>query len=156
MCRLQLKCDGTRWCTGGEVKGKVANAVGSQYSSHYLGTRCIQHYYRWCAHLGCQQSDWTDSPADLNGFVHFAERLKSGFCTSAITFQLASKTNFIFLFPRVVDNRFATLNLQSAQYCSVDVYVIMWPWTVLHILIPGDDSLWFGACWDIQFHVINI
>ena len=52
--RLQLKCDGTRWRTGGEVKGKLANAVGSQYTSHYLGTWCIQHYYRWCAHLGCQ------------------------------------------------------------------------------------------------------
>ena len=25
-------------------------------TSHYLGTWCIQHYYRWCAHLGCQQS----------------------------------------------------------------------------------------------------
>jgi len=36
-CRLQLKCDGTRR-TGGEVKGKLANGVGSQYSSHYLGT----------------------------------------------------------------------------------------------------------------------
>ena len=23
---------------GGEVKGKLANEVGSQYSSHYLGT----------------------------------------------------------------------------------------------------------------------
>ena len=39
-----------------EVKGKQANALGSQYSSHYLGTWCIQHYYRSCAHLGCQQS----------------------------------------------------------------------------------------------------
>jgi len=42
---------------GGEVKGKLANGVGSQYSSHYLGTWCIQHYYHyycWCAHLGCQ------------------------------------------------------------------------------------------------------
>jgi len=48
-----LKCDGTRR-TGGEVKGKLANGVGSHYSSHYLGTWCIQHYYRWCAHLGCQ------------------------------------------------------------------------------------------------------
>jgi len=27
------------------VKGKLANGVGSQYSSHYLGTWCIQHYY---------------------------------------------------------------------------------------------------------------
>jgi len=52
--RLQLKCDCTRWRTGGEVKGKLVNAVGSQYPSHYLRTWCIQHYYRWCAHLGCQ------------------------------------------------------------------------------------------------------
>jgi len=36
--RLQLKFDGTRWRTGGEVKGKLANGVGSQYPSHYLGT----------------------------------------------------------------------------------------------------------------------
>ena len=33
--RVRLKCDGTRWRTGGEVKGKMANGVGSQYSSHY-------------------------------------------------------------------------------------------------------------------------
>ena len=52
--RLQLKCDGTRWRTGAEVEGKLANGVGSQYPSHYLGTWCIQHYYHWCAHLGCQ------------------------------------------------------------------------------------------------------
>jgi len=25
-----------------------------QYPSHCLGTWCIQNYYRWCAHLGCQ------------------------------------------------------------------------------------------------------
>ena len=56
-CKVQLKCDGTQWRTGGEVKGKLANGVGSQYSSHYLGTWCIQHYYHynsWNAHLGCQ------------------------------------------------------------------------------------------------------
>jgi len=39
--RVQLKCDGTRWRTGGEVNGKLVNGVGSQYSSHYLGTWCI-------------------------------------------------------------------------------------------------------------------
>ena len=44
--RVQLKCDGTRGLTGGKVKGKLANGVGSQYPSHYLGTWCIQHYYR--------------------------------------------------------------------------------------------------------------
>jgi len=66
--------DGTRWRTGGEKKGKLANGVGSQYSSHYLRTWFIQHYYRWCAHLGCQQSTKLTPPADLNGLVRFAER----------------------------------------------------------------------------------
>ena len=31
--RVQLKSDGTRLRTGGEVKGKLANGVGSQYPS---------------------------------------------------------------------------------------------------------------------------
>jgi len=75
-CTVQLKCEGTRWCTGVEVKGKLTNAVGSQYPSHYLGTRCIQHYYRWCAHLSWSVVDWTDALADLNGLVRFAERRK--------------------------------------------------------------------------------
>ena len=75
LSRVQLKPDGTRRRTGGEVKGKLANGVGSQYSSHYLGTWCIQHYYRWCAHLGCAAVDWTDAPADLNGLVRFGERI---------------------------------------------------------------------------------
>jgi hypothetical protein len=29
---VRLKLDGTRWRTGGEVKGNLANGVGSQYS----------------------------------------------------------------------------------------------------------------------------
>jgi len=33
--RLQLKCDGTRRRTGGEVKGKLANGVSSQYSGEW-------------------------------------------------------------------------------------------------------------------------
>jgi len=43
------------WRPQADLNG-LANAVGSQYPSHYLGTWCIQHYYRWCAHLGCQYS----------------------------------------------------------------------------------------------------
>ena len=56
------------------VKGKLANGVGSQYPSHNLGTWCIQHYYRLCAHLGCQQSTEQTPPVDLNRLVRFAER----------------------------------------------------------------------------------
>ena len=50
------------------MKGKLANGAYSQYPSHYLGTWCIQHYYRWCAHVG-----WRPS-ADLNGLARFARR----------------------------------------------------------------------------------
>ena len=60
--------------TGGEVKEKLANVVGSQYPSHYLGTWCIHHYYRWCRTPLLPAVDWTDAPADLNGLVRFAER----------------------------------------------------------------------------------
>jgi hypothetical protein len=69
-----LKCDGPRWRAGGELKGKLANGVDSQYPSHYLGTWCIQHYYRWCAHTRLPVLDRTDAPADLNGLVRSAER----------------------------------------------------------------------------------
>jgi len=61
--RVRLKPDGTRWRSGEEVKGKLVNGVCSQYSSHYLGTCCIQHYYRWCAHFGWRQAtELTPSP----------------------------------------------------------------------------------------------
>ena len=64
---MRLKCDGTRYLTGGELKRKLTNGVGSQYSSHYLGTWCIQHYYRWCPHLGCQQStELTPPPISMD------------------------------------------------------------------------------------------
>jgi len=56
------------------VKGKLANGVGSQYPSHYLGTMypALLPLMRTPRLLAV---DWTDAPADLNGFVRFAERL---------------------------------------------------------------------------------
>ena len=41
---LRSECDGARWRTGGEVKGKLANGGGSQYSHTKLATWCIHHY----------------------------------------------------------------------------------------------------------------
>ena len=61
---LQLKCGGTRWRTVGEVKGKLASEVCSQNSSHYLGTRYIQHYYRLWRTPRLPAVDWTDAPTD--------------------------------------------------------------------------------------------
>ena len=59
--RLQLKCDGTRWCTGGEVKEKLMNWV-------YPALLPLMRTPR------LPVVDWTDAPADLNGLVRFAER----------------------------------------------------------------------------------
>jgi len=83
---------GTRWRMGGEVKGRLANAVGSQYPSHYLGTWCIQHYYRWCAHFGCQQSTELTPPCRFKWTRPFRRKTKSGFCACDITFQTQSNT----------------------------------------------------------------
>ena len=84
--RLQLKCDGTRWRTGGELKGKLANGVGSQYPSHYLGTWCIQ--LKRTPRLPVVDS--TDTPGRFTWTRPFRWKAKSGFCACAITFQLAS------------------------------------------------------------------
>ena len=53
--RVQLKCDGTRWRPGREVKGKLANGVDSQYSSHYLGT-CVSSNTTADAHTSAASS----------------------------------------------------------------------------------------------------
>jgi len=69
---VQLKCEGTRWRTGGEVKGKLANGVGSQFPSLlrnlvYPALLPLMHTPR------LPIVDWTDAPAVLNGLVRFAE-----------------------------------------------------------------------------------
>jgi len=87
--RLQLKCDGTRWRTGREVKGKLANAVVSQYPSHFLGTRCIQHYYRWWRTPRLPAVDWTEASCRFKWTRPFRRKTKSGLYACAITFQLA-------------------------------------------------------------------
>jgi len=76
----------------GEVKGKLENGVGSQYTSHYLETWCTQRYYRWCAHLGCQNStelmsppikmDSSVSPKDEIWFLRVCHHISTGLYTS--------------------------------------------------------------------------
>jgi len=58
----------------GKWRGNWRMEWGSQYPSHYLGTWCIQHYYRWCRTPRLPVVNWTDPSADLNGLVRFAER----------------------------------------------------------------------------------
>jgi hypothetical protein len=63
----------------------------SQYPSHYLGTWCIQHYYRWYA---MSVVDWTDClPCRFKWTRPFRRKTKSGFCAHAITFQRQSTSD---------------------------------------------------------------
>jgi hypothetical protein len=87
--RVQLKCDGTQWRTGGEVKEKQENSVGNHkryMTAEHGPARVVQtlqadvhssaasSQLNWCA----RQFKWTHA---------FCQKTKSGFCTCAITFQ---------------------------------------------------------------------
>ena len=77
LCRVHLKLDGTRWRTGGEVKGKLANGGGSQYSSHRFTLPRNLVYQTLLLLMPTPRLpvvDWTDAPSYLNGLVRFAER----------------------------------------------------------------------------------
>jgi len=77
----------------GNWRGKLANAVGSKYPSHYLGIWCTKHYYRWCAHIGCQQSTELTPTGRFKWIRPFRRKTKSDFCACAITFQTQSTTD---------------------------------------------------------------
>ena len=66
---------GTRWRTGGEVKGKLANGVGSSQYSHATSERGISSITKADAHTSAASSrlNWRP-PIDLNGVVRFGER----------------------------------------------------------------------------------
>ena len=72
MSRARSEPGGTRWRTGGEVKGKLANGVGSKYS-YATSERGLSSITQADAHTSAASSR-TDAPTDLNGLVRFGER----------------------------------------------------------------------------------
>ena len=97
-CRVQLKRDGTRWRTGGEVKGKLANGVGSQSPSHrftlprnmvYPALQPLMRTPRLPA------VDWTDAPRRFKCTRPFRRKTRSGFCACAIMFHTQSSIQSI-------------------------------------------------------------
>jgi hypothetical protein len=71
--RVLLKPDGTGWRTVGEVRGKLANGVCSQYS-HTTSERGVSSITNADAHTSAASSRLTDAPADLNGLAPFGKR----------------------------------------------------------------------------------
>jgi hypothetical protein len=84
---IQLKCDGTRWRKRGKVKGKLANEVGSQYPSHYLGVSSITTAD---AHTSAASSQMNWRHRQFKLTCPFRRKTKFGFCACAITFQTQS------------------------------------------------------------------
>ena len=90
--RVQLKCDGTWWHTGGEVKGKLANGVGSQYS-HATSEHGVSSITIADTHTSAASSrlNWRTRQFKLTR--PFRWKTKSGFRACAITFQTQSNTD---------------------------------------------------------------
>jgi hypothetical protein len=84
--RARLKPDGTRWSTGGEVRGKLANGVGSQYS-HATSERGVPSITNADAHTSAASSRLNWRPRRFKRTRPFRRKTKSGFCACAIRFQ---------------------------------------------------------------------
>jgi hypothetical protein len=109
-------------------EGKISNAVCSQYSSHYLGICCIQHYYRWCAHLGCQQSTELTPTGRFKWTRPFGYKNEIWFiCACAIHFRL-SQLRLQFLY---------SLAGWSSGYCLVTTWLLPGKCLLTDWLLPG-------------------
>jgi hypothetical protein len=77
--RVRLKPDGTRWRTVGEVKGKLANGVGSQYS-HTTSELGVSSITNADAHPSAASSRLHWRPLRFKWTRPFRWKTKSGFC----------------------------------------------------------------------------
>ena len=89
--RERLKPDGTRWRSGGEVKGKLANGVGSQYS-HTTSEHGVSSITNADAHTSAASSRLNWRPRWFKWARPFRRKTKSGFCACAIRFQTRYST----------------------------------------------------------------
>ena len=90
---LRSERDGIRWRTGGEVKGKLANGVGSQ-CSHTTSERSVSSITKADAHTSAASSRLNWLPRRFKWTRPFRRKKKSGFCACAIRFRRSSTTRF--------------------------------------------------------------
>jgi hypothetical protein len=88
--RVQLKRDDTRWRTGGDIKGKLANGVVS--TLHTTSEHGVSSITTVDAHTSAASSRLNWRPCRFKWTHRFRRKMKSGFCACAITFQTQSNT----------------------------------------------------------------
>ena len=84
--RARSEPGGTRWRTSGEVKGKLANGVGSQYS-HATSERGISSITQADAHTSTASSRLNWRSHRFKWTRTFREKTNFGFYACAITFR---------------------------------------------------------------------
>jgi len=90
--RVRVKPDGTRRRTGWEVKGKLANGVGSQYS-HATSERGVSSITQADAHTSAASSRLNWRPHCFKWTCPFRGKTNSSFCACAITFRTSYTIN---------------------------------------------------------------
>jgi len=86
---VRSECGGTRWRKGGEVKGKLANGVGSQYS-HTTSGRSVSSINNADVHTSAASSQLNWLLRRFNWTRPFRRKTKCGFCACAIRFRTSS------------------------------------------------------------------
>ena len=90
--RARSEPGGTRWRTGGEVKGKLANGVGSQYSQA-ISERGVSSITQADAHTSAASSRLNWRPHRFKLTRPFRGKTKFGFCACAIRFRTSYTYN---------------------------------------------------------------
>jgi len=83
---LRSECGGTRWLTGGEIKGKLANGVGSQYS-HKTSELGVSSIINADAHTSAASSRLNWLLRRFKWTLPFRRKTKCGFCACPIGFR---------------------------------------------------------------------
>ena len=125
VCRVRSEPGGTRWRTGGEVKGKLANGVGSQYSNA-TSERGLSSITQTDAHTSAASSRLNWSPHRFKWTRPFRGKTKSGFCTCAITFRTSYTTSFAINKFYVLQGAFMCFIRISEQKTIIPIYSIGW------------------------------
>ena len=94
--RVETESGGTRRCTGGEVKEKEANGVGSQQSSAWLRTvhPVLLQSFSPDPHSKKASTRLNWHPRRYKWTRPFRWKTESGFCACAITFSFHSTRSF--------------------------------------------------------------
>ena len=126
LCNIQRsECGGTWWRTGGEVKGKLANGVGSQYSYTASG-HSVSSITTADAHTSAASSRLNWLLRRFKWTRPFRRKKKSGFCACAIRFRTSSTYS---LNTRSVQLIFSILFHPSPapHFRVILIYLIKWP-----------------------------